>query len=108
MKTLSHTSGPRPQRAAAFVYATSTKVAAHVYFPPATGREPCRIVAASLKELFAKMVVEGVECTNYLRHPDTSPMWARLLYWRYVPKKTRLLGWSPVKLQSNEKSEVAA
>lgn len=108
VKPLHHTTGPRPQRAAAFVYATPTKVVAHVYFPPATGREPCRIPAASLKELFAKMVVEGVECTNYLRHPNTSPMWARQAFWRNVPGNTRLLGWSPVKLQGNEKSEVAA
>jgi len=108
VKPVMHTQGRRPQRAAAFVYSTATKVIAHLYFPPAAGREPCRIIAPSLKELFAKMVVEGVECTNYLRHPHTSPMWARQLFWRNVPMKTRLLGWSPVRLQGNEKSEVAA
>jgi hypothetical protein len=108
VKPLSHTSGPRPQRAVAFVYATPSKVAAHIYFPQSMGREPHRIVAFTLKELFAKMVVAGLECTNYLRHPFTSPMWARQIFWRNVSKNTRLLGWSPVKLQGNEKSEVAA
>jgi hypothetical protein len=92
----------------AYVYTTATKVIAHIYFPPTVERESLRIIASSLRELFAKMVVEGVECTNYLRHPHTSPMWARQLFWANVGMKTRLLGWSPVRLQGNEKSEVAA
>lgn len=103
---LNHKARRKAQLPAVFVYMTGgRRFGAHVYFPD--DRPVIRILAPTVKELFARLTVAGYDNTGHIRHPHTSPMWARQLYWQHMPKGTKLMGWSPIR-EGNEKSEVAA
>jgi len=104
---LHHKAGRKPRFPAVFVYRTrSGKVGAHVYYPDE--RPAQRVLAPTVKQLFGRLTYMGLNHTGYVRHPHTSPMWARQLFWKNMAASTRLMGWCPVREEGNEKSEVAA
>lgn len=106
MSVLRHKNRRKPQLPAVFIYVTGgQRYGAHVYFPDE--RPTVRILAPTLKELFARLTVQGLNHTGHVRHPHTSPMWARCLFWQNMPIRTKLIGWCPVR-EGNEKSEAAA
>lgn len=103
---LHHKAGRKPRFPAVFIYRTrGGKCAAHVYYPDE--RPAQRVLAPTLKQLFGRLTFMGLNHTGYVRHPHTSPMWARQRFWQNMPGSTRLMGWTQVR-EDNEKSEVAA